>query len=101
MPHRKEHEVPTNSLPGLVLKIGKTAVLPELGGGAMSIIIQRPYARLKRELQRAFVREKEVDVIVDRRHGARRVSQQRVAVERRSAGRRSSKEQLLEVVLLG
>jgi hypothetical protein len=57
-----------------------------------SIIIRRPYAHLKEELRRAFEGQEDVKVIVDKRNGERRTSQQPVAMECRQADRRSPNE---------
>ena len=86
-------------LPGLLFQISKTTVLPAQGAGTMSIIIQRPYANLEKELNRAFGKEKDVKVITDRRHSERRATEKPITVERRHADRRTSKETMVEVVL--
>ena len=65
----------------------------------MSIIIHRPYAHLEDELREAFEGQEDVNLIVDRRDGERRTSQQPVSVERRRGDRRRPKEQLVEVVI--
>ena len=88
-----------SSLPGLLLRIAKATNPPEGGAGMMSIIIRRPYAHLKEELCRAFEGQEDVKVIVDKRHGERRTSQEPVAMERRQADRRSPKEELVEVLI--
>ena len=49
----------------------------------MSIIIQRPYSHLEKELRSVFKGEKDVKIIVDRRFDERRTTQQAVEVERR------------------
>jgi hypothetical protein len=87
------------SLPGLQLKIGKATVQPEQGAGTISMIIQRPYVYLKAQLRRAFEPEGDVNIIVDRRYRERRASRQPFAAERRRVDRRTSKEQLVEVIL--
>jgi hypothetical protein len=88
-----------NFLPGLVLKIGKATVPPEQGIGTMSIIIQRRYVHLEEEMLGVFGEQEDVNLIVDRRYGERRASQQHFAVERRCADQRTSKEPVVEVVL--
>jgi hypothetical protein len=88
------------SLPGLPLKIGKAAAQPEQGAGTISMIIQRPYTRLKKQLRRAFEWQEDVNIIVDRRYRERRASKEPFAAERRRADRRRLKEQLVEVILL-
>lgn len=86
-------------LPGLLFQIGKTTVPPAQGAGTMSIIIQRPYTHLEKELNRAFAREKDVKVITDRRYGERRETKEPTTMERRGADRRKSKQTMVEVVL--
>jgi len=71
----------------------------ERGAETMTIIAQRPYAYLEKELRRTFAGHKGVNVTVDRRFGERRVTGQPVAVERRKTDRRSQKQQLVEVLL--
>ena len=89
-----------SSLPGLQLKIGKATVQPEQGAGTISMIIQRPYTRLKKQLRRAaFEWQEDVNIIVDRRYRERRASEELFAAERRRADRRRLKEQLVEVIL--
>ncbi len=67
-----------SSLAGFLLRIVKATASPEKETRRMSIIIQRPYAYLKEELRRAFKGQKDVKIIVDRRYGERRTSQQPV-----------------------
>jgi len=88
-----------SNLPRLLFNICKATVAPEQGAGTMSIIIQRPYAYLKNQLLTAFKRQEDVNVIVDRRYRERRASEEPFAAERRRADRRTSKEQLVEVIL--
>ncbi len=88
-----------NFLPKFLLRIAKTVPTPEEGAGIMSIIIQRPYAQLEKELRSVFKGEKDVKIIVDRRFGERRTSQQAVEVERRHAEQRQPKEELIKAVI--
>jgi len=81
------------------LKIVKAVPTPEEEAGIMSIIIQRPYSHLEKELRRVFKGEKDVKVIVDRRYGERQPTQQTVEIERRQADRRHLNEELVEVVI--
>jgi hypothetical protein len=95
----KERGGAMSYLPRFLFNICKDKVTPEQEAGTMSVIIQRPYAYLKAQLRRAFEREGDVNVIVDRRHRERRASRQLFAAERRRVDRRTSKEQLVEVIL--
>ena len=61
------------ALPEFLLAIATRTSPPEQGAGAMTIIVQRPYARLEKELRSTFAGQKGVTVIVDRRCGERRV----------------------------
>ncbi len=88
-----------NFPPKFLLRIAKAVPPPEEGAGIMSIIIRQPYAHLEKELRRAFKGEKDVKVIVDRRDGERRTTQQAVEIERRRADRRHPNEELVEVVI--
>jgi len=92
-------EVKMNALPGFLLIMARAVPSPEKGAGEMSIIIQRPYAFLEKELRSAFKGQEDVKVIVDRRYAERRAGIQPVKLERRHLDRRGSKAQLIEVVL--
>ena len=87
------------SLPDFLLSIAKAAVPPEKGPGSMCIIIKRPYTHLEDELRRTFEGQEDVKIVVDRRYGERRVSQQPVSEDRRRADRRKTKESLVEAVI--
>ena len=65
----------------------------------MSIVIGRHYDNLEKELRSVFDVEKDVKVVVNRRFSARRTGHQPITIERRHVDRRSSKEELLEVIL--
>ena len=65
----------------------------------MTIVVQRPYARLEKELRSAFKGQEDIKVILDNRYLERRKSRQAVAINRRKAGRRRPKEELVEVVI--
>jgi len=86
-------------LPKFLLKIVKAVPTPEEEAGIMSIIIQRPYSQLEKELSSVFKGEKDVKIIVDRRFGERRMTQQAVEVERRHADQRQPKEELIKAVI--
>lgn len=81
------------------MRINKKNSLPEETAGTMTIVIQRPYARLEKELRSAFKGEANVKVILDRRSGERRKSTKEVATDRRMAERRRPKEELVEVAI--
>jgi hypothetical protein len=86
-------------LPRLLLKILRAN--PVLGENRLMtyIVIRRPYAHLEVEL-RAFEEQGDIKVMVDKRHGERRIQGQRSPVERRAADRRRAAEELLDVVIL-
>jgi hypothetical protein len=86
-------------VPKFLLKIIKPAATSGEEGAIMSIIIQRPYSHLEKELRSVFKGEKDVKIIVDRRFGERRKSQQAVEVERRLVDQRQPKEELIEAVI--
>jgi hypothetical protein len=81
------------------LSVAKAAVPPEKHPGSMCIIIKRPYTHLENELRRTFDRQEDVKIVVDRRYGERRVSQQQVSEDRRRGDRRKKKEPLVEAVI--
>ncbi len=85
--------------PGFLLRIAKGAKPADEGSGKMSIIISQRYAHLEEELSKTFKGQKDVKVIVDRRYGEWRASIKPVVKERQSADRRSTNEQLVEVVI--
>jgi len=86
-------------LPKFLLKIVKAVPTPEEEAGIMSIIIQRPYSHLEKELRTVFKGERDVKILVDRRFGERRTTQQAVEVERRHAEQRQPKEELIKAVI--
>ena len=88
-----------SSLPGFLLRISKATSPLHQGIGTMTIIVQRPYAHLEKELRTTFEGQEGVNVIVDRRYEERRLTEQSVAVERRRADRRSEGEELIRVLL--
>ncbi len=88
-----------NFLPKFLLKIVKVMPAFEEKAGIMSIIIQRPYFHLEKELYNVFKGEKDVKIIVDRRFDERRTSQQAVEVERRYADQRQPQEELIKAVI--
>ncbi len=64
------------------------------------IVIRRPYGHLEDEVRRVFAEREDVKVVVDRRSGERRATQQPAMVERRRADRRRAKEELVEVLIV-
>src|SRR5437870_2075255 len=68
-------------------------------GGMTYIVIRRPYAHLEDEVRRVFAGREDVKVIVDRRSGERRATQQPVKVDQRRADRRRAREELVEVLI--
>jgi len=56
-----------DSLPEFLQKVARIPTLIEQCSGTLSIIVQRPYAHLERELRRAFEGQEDVRVIVNRR----------------------------------
>jgi hypothetical protein len=88
-----------SSLPGFLLSISKATPPLHQEIGTMTIIVQRPYAHLEKELRTTFQGQEGVNVIVDRRYEERRLAEQPVAVERRRADRRTEGEELIRVLL--
>ena len=86
-------------LPKFQMRITKAPHPSEARCGATSIVIQRPYAYLEKELRRGFKGEEDVEIILDRRYGERRKSQQSVTIERRAADQRRQKENLVDIVI--
>jgi hypothetical protein len=86
-------------LPRLLLKILRAN--PVLGENRLMtyIVIRRPYAHLEAEL-RPFEEQGDIKVLVDKRHGERRLREHVSPVERRAADRRKAAEELLDVVIL-
>ncbi len=81
------------------MRIAKKDSLPEESAGMMTIVIQRPYARLEKELRSAFKGEDDVKIILDKRSGERRKRLQAVSKDRRMADQRRPKEELIEVAI--
>jgi len=86
-------------LPAFLLKIATANPWPGERGGMTYIVIRRPYGHLEDEVRRVFAGREDVKVVVDRRSGERRATQQQVTVERRRADRRRAKEELVEVLI--
>lgn len=63
------------------------------------IIVRRQYAYVAEVLRRVFAEREDIKVIVDRRHGERRQTQQLASIERRQGERRRPKGEILEVVI--
>ena len=86
-------------LSDFLLLIEKDVHAPQKSPGRIIIVIKKPYSQLQEELDEIFKWQSEVDVIVDRRYGDRRVSAEPVRLERRKADRRSLKEKMVDVVI--
>lgn len=65
------------------------------------LVLRRPYAYLENRVRQMFEGRADVEVIVDRRRGERRRGDRPVPEERRRAGRRKSREEILEMVIEG
>ena len=85
---------------GFLMRITKATTVTQRGVEKMFIVIRRPYAYLEEELSTEFRGQEDVRVMVDRRIGERRKRRQLVSLERRQAERRSTKEELVHIVLL-
>ena len=86
-------------LPEFRMRITKVANSSKERSMITSIVIQRPYAHLEKELRRGFKGDEDVKVILDGRYRQRRKRKQPVKIERRRADQRRSKEYLVEVVI--
>ncbi len=88
------------SVPGLLLRV--LSVNPGLGEHREMtyIVIRPPFAYLEEELRRPFDDQRDVTIMVDKRHGERRLTHQPPDAERRHGDRRRVKEELLEVVIV-
>ncbi len=86
-------------LPHFLFRIFKGVSPSEEGTGNMSIIIRKPYAHLEKELIKTFKGQKDVQIIVDKRYGERRKTQQDIETERRHDNRRQPNEEIVDVVL--
>lgn len=84
---------------GFLLRIAKATQRPNEEYRRMDIIIRQPYAHLEEELHKTFEGQKDVSVILDRRHNHRRTCTKPVPNDRRQSGRRIPKEELVEVVI--
>ncbi len=91
----------TEFVPTFVLSILGLTEAAGHNPARMLLIVRRPYAHLEDRLRRAFEGRDDVEVIADQRRGERRMSDRGAPVERRRAERRTSKEEILEVVIHG
>ena len=71
------------------------------GPARTRMIVRRPYAYLEGRLRWAFEGRDDVDIISDRRRGERRAGARPVQKERRQGERRTTKGQMLEIVIEG
>ena len=69
--------------------------------GKMRLIVRRPYTYLENRIRQAFSGHDDVEVILDRRRGERRVRDRAPRDERRRDARRKTREEILEVVIEG
>jgi len=88
-----------SSPPKLTMRIAKIAQPLEEGAGIMTIVVQRPYTHLEKELRDAFKGQDDVKVILDRRYRERRKRPEAVQLDRRKSDRRSPKKDMVEVVI--
>jgi hypothetical protein len=95
----QNQEAEVGYLPDLLMLIAKDVRSSQRRPGEMVIVIHPPYSHLREELGTAFKGQSEVDVIIDRRHGERRVTAEAVQTERRRVDRRSLKEKMVEVLI--
>src|SRR2546428_11624697 len=68
---------------------------------SMRLIVKRPYAHLEDRLRRAFEEREDVEVIVDRRRGQRRMSDRPVQAEQRRTDRRTPREEVVGTLVQG
>jgi len=69
--------------------------------GRMRLIVRRPYAYLETRIRQAFAGHDDVEVIIDRRRGERRLRDRPIQDERRQDARRKPREEMLEIVIEG
>ena len=84
---------------GFLLRVLKSAPFSKEGAGQMNIIVPRAYAHLVSELRRVFKGQADVNIKVDDRQGERRERKGAFSDERRRAGRRRTREILVEAVV--
>ena len=90
--------------PRFALRIAETIGEPATSSAKMLLVLMRPYAHLEGEMRREFDGQDDVEVIVDRRFGERRIGERRkggppLASERRQIDRRREKEEVLHIIL--
>jgi hypothetical protein len=83
--------------PLFVVKIVRAAAGRPEARVNMTIVIRRAFEHLETELRQAFEGQRDVQVIVDRRHGERRRRSVPVTSERRHADRRVQIQEIAEV----
>jgi hypothetical protein len=88
-----------NNIDGVVLNIQKLTSLLEEAPLIMSIIVRQPYAYLETDLKGVFQNQEDVQVIIDRRYGRRRMKKEPFIVEQRISDRRKPKEPIIDVVI--
>ena len=91
----------TEFVPTFVLSILGLTEAAGHNPARMLLIVRRPYAHLEDRLRRAFEEREDVEVIVDRRRGQRRMSDRPVQAEQRRTDRRTPREEMLEILVQG
>ena len=90
-----------DALPGFLLSLLAASARPGEGSGTTYIVVRQSYAYLETELRSVFpAGTGDVQVIVDRRRGERRLAEQPATPERRRADRRRPKEAVADVVIV-
>jgi hypothetical protein len=84
---------------GFLIKIFKVFTASGDDAFKMAIVVKQPYAYLAENLRGVFDRQKDVEIIVDRRKAERRREDKPVSFERRRFERRRRQETILEVAI--
>ena len=87
-----------------VLRIAEAIGDPGALSAKMVLVLMRPYAHLEGDMRREFDGQDDVEVVVDRRFGERRIGERRkggppLLSERRQADRRRETEEVLQIIL--
>ena len=85
--------------PSFVLNVARATGRVGSESGEMLIIVRSRYAHLEKKLINAFAKQKDVRILVDRRHVERRRKKSPITPERRRGDRRKPQEELLKVIL--
>ena len=90
--------MPESRIDAFVMRMLKSIKPSTRAAGQTIVVVRRPFVSLIPDLLTVFKKDRDVQVIADRRSGERRRRKETVSLDRRRSERRERKAELLEVV---